>query len=293
MNKQTVLQKALNFFLTKIIIGIVVIGLLVALTEWLRKLLLDKTNLADDIKNIIVGVADSAIAVSGYILLFKTYEKRRIKELSASAFSKNVIIGSVTGLVLQALFILVIYTVGTYSIVYVNPAPTLISPFAFALTAGFVAEILIIGVLFRLLEEQLGTVITLTIFIILFAVLHVKIEGATFVSVGATAMQAGFMLPAAYVFSRSLWLPIFLHFSWDFAEPGIFGGINPSSSITQGLFTSKIVGSPLITGGQTGPQDSLQSLILCLLTGVIFLLLAKRKNNLIKPNWQTTATNKR
>jgi hypothetical protein len=106
-------------------------------------------------------------------------------------------------------------------------------------------------------------------------------------------MQAGFMLPAAYVFSRSLWLPIFLHFSWDFAEPGIFGGINPSTSITQSLFTSKITGSSLLTGGQTGPQDSLQSLILCLLTGVLFLLLAKRKNNFIKPNWQITATNKK
>jgi len=104
-------------------------------------------------------------------------------------------------------------------------------------------------------------------------------------------MQAGFMLPAAYVFSRSLWLPIFLHFSWDFAEPGIFGGINPSTSLTEGLYTSKITGNSLLTGGETGPQDSLQSLIFCLLTGIIFLLLAKQKNNFIKPNWQRAANN--
>ncbi|HEY5462770.1 MAG TPA: CPBP family intramembrane glutamic endopeptidase [Hanamia sp.] len=288
MNKQTALQKAFDFFLTKIIIGIGVIGVLVFLTEWLGRLLLGKTNLTDDIKNIIVAIADSVIAVSGYILLFRVYEKRQIKELSASSFGKNAAIGCVSGLLLQSLFILVIYTFGIYSVVHVNPASILITSFAFALTAGFVAEILIIGVLFRLLEQQTGTAIAVTIFIILFAVLHINIKGATFVSVGATAMQAGFMLPSAYVFSRSLWLPIFLHFSWDFAEPGIFGGINPGSSITQGLFTSKITGTQLITGCQTGPQDSIQSLILCLLTGVIFLLLAKRKDNLIKPNWQTT-----
>jgi len=220
------------------------------------------------------------------------YEKRQIKELRASTFGKNAVIGCVSGLLLQSLFIIVIYLAGTYSVVRVNPVSTLVVSFAFALSAGFVAEILLLGVSFRLIEEQSGTVIAFTIFIVLFAVLHMNAKGATIVSIGATAMQAGFMLPAAYVFSRSLWLPVFLHFSWDFAEPGIFGGINPSTSITQGLFTSKITGAPLLTGGQTGPQDSLQSLVLCLLTGTLFLLLAKRKNHFIKPKWQRTATNR-
>ncbi len=113
--------------------------------------------------------------------------------------------------------------------------------------------------------------------------LHINVKGATFVSVGATAMQAGFMLPAAYIFSRSLWLPVFLHFGWDFAEPGIFGGINPSTSLAHGLFTSTINGPSLVTGGRSGPQDSLESLLLCLLTGALFLWLAKQRNNFIKP----------
>src|SRR6476660_6393979 len=76
------------------------------------------------------------------------------------------------------------------------------------------------------------------------------------------------------------------------SEPGIFGGINPSSSLTQGLLTSKIAGNSLLTGGETGPQDSLSSLLLCLILGLIFLTLAKRNNNLIRPQWKTTATNK-
>jgi len=192
------------------------------------------------------------------------------------------------GMLLQALFILAIYLGASFSVVNVNPASVLISPFAFALTAGFVAEIIIIGIVFRLLEEQTGTVIALLIFITLFAVLHVNAKGATIVSVGATALQAGLMLPAAYVFSRNLWLPIFIHFGWDLAEPGIFGGINSSSSLTQGLLTSKIAGNTLLTGGESGPQNSLTSLLLCLGTGFIFLVLAKRKDKLIKPRWLVT-----
>ena len=290
--KQTPLQKALHFFLTKMIIGIGVIVLLVAVIEWLGSSILDKTNLPDDKKALTVAVAGAFIATTGYIFLFRIYDKRPIHELSASAFFNNATVGFLTGVALQSLFILVIYLTGTFLIVNINPVSTLISPFAFALTAGFVAEIIMIGIVFRLLEQQTGTVIALFIFIILFAILHINVKGATLISISATAMQAGLLLPAAYVYSRTLWLPIFLHFGWDFAEPGIFGGINPSASLTQGLLTSKIAGNSLFTGGETGPQDSLSSLLLCLLSGLIFLSLAKQKNNLIKPQWKTTATNK-
>ena len=290
--KQIPFQKVLYFFLTKMIIGIGVIVLLVALVEWLHSLVLDKTNLSDAVKALIVSVAQAFIATAGYIFVFRVYEKRRIHELSAALFMKNATMGFLTGLILQSLFILIIYLAGTFLIVQVNPVSTLISPFAFALTAGFVAEIILIGIVFRLLEQQTGTLIALLIFIILFATLHVNVKGATLVSIGATAMQAGLLLPASFVFSRNLWLPVFLHFGWDFAEPGIFGGINPSSSLTQGLLASKIAGNSLLTGGETGPQDSLSSLLLCLVLGLIFLSLAKRKSNFLKPYWRTTATNK-
>lgn len=281
MNKQTTLQKAFHFFLTKMIVGIAVIVALVALVELLRSFLLDKTNLSSDTKAVTTAITEAITAVAAYIFLFRVYDKRQINELSRAKFINVAITGFLTGILLQTLFILVIYIAGTYSVVHVNPASTLIAPFAFALTAGFIAEIIMIGIVFRLLEKQTGTVIALSIFILLFAVLHIKTKGATFVSVSATAMQAGFMLPAAYVFSRSLWLPIFLHFGWDFAEPGIFGGINPSSSLTHGLLASKIAGNSLLTGGETGPQGSLTSLLLCLLLGFIFLVLARQKTNLI------------
>jgi membrane protease YdiL (CAAX protease family) len=282
--KQELLQKALHFFLTKMIVGIGVIVSLVAFIEWLRSLILDKTNLSNDVKALIVSVAEAFITTTAYIFLFRAYDKRRIHELNAATFINNAVIGFLTGILLQSLFILIIYLAGTFLVVNLNPVSVLISPFAFALTAGFVAEIIMIGIVFRLLEQQTGTLVALLVFITLFAILHINAKGATVISVSATAMQAGFLLPAAYVFSRSLWLPVFLHFGWDFAEPGIFGGINPSSSLTQGLFTNKIAGNSLLTGGETGPQDSLISLLLCFLLGIIFLVLARQKNNLIRPH---------
>src|SRR6478752_2029612 len=101
MNKQTALKKALHFFITKIIAGIVVIGASVALIEWLRTAVLDKTNLTEDIKNIITAIADSVVAVTAYILLYRKYEKRHITELSAVNFIKYAVIGIITGFALQ------------------------------------------------------------------------------------------------------------------------------------------------------------------------------------------------
>jgi membrane protease YdiL (CAAX protease family) len=286
MSNQTTLSKIFSFFLVKIIIGIVVVVGSVFLVEWLGRLLLDKTQLNDDTKNLIIAIADVFAALSSYIFLFRYYEKRRIKELSAASFIKNAFIGFMTGLVLQSLFILVIYVFGKYSIIHINPISFLLPSFATAFTAGFVAEIVIVGILFRFAEETLGTFITLLIFFILFVLMHVNVKDATAVSVVSTAIQAGILIPAAYIFSRNLWIPIFLHFAWDFTEPGIFGGINPSISIDKSLLTSKISGASFITGGQMGPQNSVQSLLLCSVAAFIFLWLAKRKNNFIKPSWK-------
>ena len=276
MNNQTALSKILSFFLVKIIIGIAVIGGSVFLVEWLGRLLLDKTQVTDDYKNIIIAILDALAALFSYIILFRVYEKRKIKELSLSTFSKNSVIGFITGFALQSVFILVIYFFGKYSIEKINPVSFLLPAFAAAFTAGFVAEILIVGVFFRLAEEKLGTLLTLLICFIFFIVMHINVRGATIISVLSTAIQAGVLLPAVYIFSRNLWMPIFLHFVWDFAEPGIFGGINPGISIDKSLFTSNISGSPLLSGGEMGPQNSIQSLVLCSIVALIFLSLAKQ-----------------
>ena len=124
------------------IAGIAVIVLLVAFIEWLRSSIFDKTNLPDDLKALIIAVAEAFIATMGYIFLFRAYDRRRIYELSAATFIENAFKGFSTGIILQALFILIIYLAGTFLVLNVNPVSIAVSPFAFALPAGFVADII-------------------------------------------------------------------------------------------------------------------------------------------------------
>lgn len=286
MNNQTALQKTLNFFVTKIFIGIVVVGGSVALVEFTGRFLLNKTQLPFELKNGIIGITEVIIALLVYILLFRFYEKRKIKELSLATFGKNALIGFLTGLTIQSLLILVIYFSRGYSVLHVNPASFLIPGFTIAFVAGFIAEIILRGIIFRLTEEKLGTVNALIILALLFAFLQLSVPGATILSVFSTAIHAGILLSASYVFTRSLWLSIFLHFAWDFAEPGIYGAINPGNTITTSLLRSDITGSEFLTGGKFGPENSIQAIIFCSVTVLLFLFLAKKKNNFIKPYWK-------
>src|ERR1700722_1546735 len=254
MNNKNILQNILYFFLTKIIVGIGIIIGLIIFTEWFGHLLLDKTQLPDLTKTFVINCIEILLAFFAYIFLFKFYEKRKIEELKFSAFWKNATGGFFTGLILQSLFIVVIYFLGNYSVIHVNPFSFVLTGFIYALTAGFVAEILILGVAFRIIEEKFGTVIALAIMALLFAIMHSRVKDATILSVTSTVVSAGILLPVVYVCTRSLWFPIFLHFVWDFAEPAIYGAINPSMHVIQSWLESNIKGTTLITGGNFGPQ---------------------------------------
>ncbi|MEO8764674.1 MAG: CPBP family intramembrane glutamic endopeptidase [Ginsengibacter sp.] len=282
---QTAIQKITNFFLIKIIIGILTVGGSVVFVEFAGRQLLEKAQITGDLQNVTIGLAQAAIALLSYVLLFRYYEKRRIKELRLRALPANALLGCLMGLILQSLIILVLYVAGGYSIASVNPVSFLIPGFIAAITAGFVAEIMLRGILFRLTEEKLGTLVAVLFTAVFFAVIHAGVKGATVISVLSTSFQAGVLYSAVYVYTRSLWFPVFLHFAWDFAEPAIYGGINAGITLREALFTSRIEGPQLLTGGQFGPGNSIQSSIFCLVSGLVFLWLAKRKKKFIKPFW--------
>jgi uncharacterized protein len=277
--------KDLGFLLLRMAGGIALVIGAVMLTESAGRWLLDKTGMPEDLENLVISLMESALALFLYIIFFRYTEKREITELNKGLFIPMAFEGFTAGFILQALIIFVIYFSGHYHIEYINPLRNLLPGLGMALAAGFVAELILRGILFRLLEEKLGTTLTLIFLVILFAILHAGAPGASLITVGATAIHAGLLLSAAYVVSRSLWFPIFLHFAYDFAEPAFFGGVNPGIRLDHTFITAKISGAPWISGGVAGPQNSLIGLVLGLLVSGIFLWWAGKKNRFMKPSW--------
>lgn len=114
---------------------------------------------------------------------------------------------------------------------------------AIAIASAVGEEIVFRGVVFRLLEARLGTTIALVLSAAAFGLLHAGNPGATWGSTLAIACESGVLLGLAYAASRALWLPIGLHFGWNFTEGGVFG-----AAVSGGQNTGLIVAPPCRAG---------------------------------------------
>lgn len=285
-------KRILFFPLTKIIIGLFVCAGLVSIGQILTEKLLNLTTLDKDVKNLITGVIVAIITIISYTYLFRYYEKRPITELSRVGIFKNLPIGIILGVILQSLTILVIYLKGGYSIVSINPILYLVPPLTMAFTSAIFEEILMRGIIFRITEEKLGSYFALAISAVLFGLMHLSNPNSSITASIGLAIQAGLLLASAYIYSRNLWFPIAIHFAWNFTQSAIFGANVSGNTISKTLITSKIEGAEWFTGGQFGPEGSIQATLFCLIATIILLTLSYKQGKIIKPYWKQTTTNR-
>lgn len=285
METLTLKQKIFNFPITKIILALIVCLVVINLGQQIAGKLLGSTLLDKNFRNLIKGIVVSSLALLSYITFFKYYEKRDVAELAVKGIVKNLIIGTLIGFVLQALTILVIYFNGGFSIIAVNPVSFILIPITVAFTIAIIEEILVRGIFFRILEEKLGSYIALIISGVVFGALHLANPNSTLLS-GLCITFAGFLLGAAFIYSRNLWFPIAIHFAWNFTQSGIFGAITSGNEKTNSLLVSKIEGSVLLTGGEFGPEGSIQATLFCLIAAAILLFLSNKQNKIVQPYWE-------
>ncbi|MEO7976693.1 type II CAAX endopeptidase family protein [Flavobacterium sp.] len=283
-------QKLFNFPVTKIIFALIAFMAFVVVGQQIAGKLLGLTALDKDIRNLFKGIIVSALAIISYSIFFKYYEKRAVTELVVKGLAKNLIIGTLIGFVLQALTVLVIYLNGGFNIIAVNPISFILIPLTVAFTIAIIEEILVRGIVFRIIEEKLGSYISLSISSILFGALHLANPNSTLLS-GLCITFAGFLLGAAFIYSRNLWFPIAIHFAWNFTQSGIFGAITSGNEKTNSLLISKIEGSTLLTGGEFGPEGSAQATLFCLIAAIILLALSHKEKKIIKPYWKSSDFN--
>lgn len=271
-------QKILQTVLAKIIVGVVVVLASVIIGQQLFPKIPGVDLLNSDVRNFIKGIFVSTLAIGSYWFLYRKYEHREITELSANGLWKKLFAGIVTGSGLQILTILVIYLFGSFQVITVNPFSAMIIPFTVAFTVAILEEILLRGIVFRITEEKWGSTIALIISGLIFAGLHLVNPHVTLISV-LCITAVGVLLGAAYMYYRSLWVPIAIHFAWNFTQNGIFGAITSGNEKTSSLLTTQINGPEILTGGQFGPEGSIQAVLLCTAAAIIILRQLDNKNN--------------
>jgi len=125
-------------------------------------------------------------------------------------------------------------------------------------------ELMIHGYAFQLLLREVGPWATIIPFAAIFALLHGSNPASSWLS---TTITAGFgaLFGYAWLRSRDLWLPIGLHFGWNFTLP--FFGVNISGlRIRMTGYDLSWTAGKLWSGGEYGPEASVLTL------GVLVLL---------------------
>lgn len=285
METENLGKRILGFSLVRIIIGIIVVCGIASIGQIICGTLLNLTSLDSDLKNLIIGVVVAVLSILSYILLFRNYEKRDVTELSSKRLGINLIAGILLGAILQSLTIGVIYLKGKFSIVEVNPFIYLLPSMGIALTTAIYEEIIFRGIVFRIFQEKLGSYMALAISALIFGAMHLANPHSSILLALGLAIQAGILLGAAYIYSGNLWFPIAIHFAWNFTQSGIFGANISGISAGQSLFTTKIKGAAWLTGGQFGPEGSVQATLICLAAAIVLLILSHRKYNILRPYW--------
>jgi len=238
--------------------GLIAAGWLVeGLRAWL-KLPPGSTSLLDPL----LALISIAGAGAAYLLYVRLVERRTATELGLAGAGRELAAGVLIGGGLMALCVGVLWALGAYRVVGINPPLVLVSALGAALFRGFVEELLLRGAGLRLGARLLGTWPALLVSAALFGLLHARNPGASVAStIGVAA--GGLLLGAAFLATGRLWLAAGLHGAWNFAQGGVFG-LDVSGVPSIGLLRGTLAGPELLTGGAFGIEASPLATLVCL-----------------------------
>ncbi|WP_339323600.1 type II CAAX endopeptidase family protein [Paenibacillus sp. FSL W8-0194] len=228
--------------------------------------------------SLILTLVMGFLAILVYKLTLAFLARRSTPEISGQRAGMEAILGVLTGTIFITGSALIIMALGGYSFQWAgsgNMISVLISTIVAALGAAIVEELIFRGLMFQAIDQLGGRPLALAVTSLFFGVAHLGNTGATVWSAFAIFLEAGVLLGAAFLWRRNLWFSMGLHFAWNAME-GLLG-IPVSGHAAAGLFTVKVNGAALLTGGDFGLEGSIVPVAGSLLFSIPMLIASARK----------------
>lgn len=211
--------------------------------------------------NLIVSIFD---LIGTFVLLWgfiKWVDKEKFITLGFQIKNRlnNIALGILIGLLIMAvgyLALMVLEEIEYHTIVY-SIKEILISVLIFSIVS-IVEEVLFRGYVLRNLMLSFNKYIALIVSSILFALMHGFNPNMDWFSY-LDLFLAGMLLGVSYIYTKNLWFPIALHFSWNFFQT-LFG-FNVSGQDFYSLIEFQITEKNILNGGDFGFEGSVLSII--------------------------------
>jgi len=225
------------------------------------------------------------VAHGVYLGLVRLVERRDPREVELAGAAGEVARGVLAGAGIFTLIVAVLWLAGAYEVVGVNPPGAMTAALLVSLVSGYVEELLFRGVLFRIVEESLGSWLALGISSGLFGLAHVFNPNATWVSTAAIVVEAGVLLGAVYMVTQRIWFAAGMHFAWNMTQGGVFG-IAVSGADVGGLLEPRLSGPQWLSGGAFGAEVSVVAMVVGQVAGLVGLRVAVRAGHVRAGYWR-------
>ena len=209
------------------------------------------------------------VGLGVYALAVRLAEGRTPSELGLRALLPQLAAGLLIGAAMFALVMAIMAGFGLYDIRALDPAPAWIA-LGNAAQSGVVEEIMLRGVLMRLVWRAFGPWVAFAASAALFGFGHLPNPNATVFAAVCIALEAGVMLGAFYAWTGRLWVSIGVHAAWNFTQGYVFGAAVSGGDFGPAMARSTArSGHPeWLTGGAFGPEASLPGVVVCTVVGL-------------------------
>ncbi len=217
---------------TRLIATILLVAVVLFVAQLVIPLALPSTALAGSRGLIVFESAATLGVLAALFIVTRFFERRRLADigLRAGGALSSWLKGAAIGALYLTASVGILALFGGYRISAVAfSGPALATGLLLHLMVGFFEELLFRGILFRFLEEGLGTWVALVISALFFGAAHLSNPGASLWGAAAIAIEAGLSIGALYIATRNLWVVMGMHTAWNFVQGNIFG-INVSGS---------------------------------------------------------------
>lgn len=219
----------------------------------------------------------AAVAVAGYRWFVMRLERRPITELALAGAGRELWGGLGIGALLVVATYLVLLASGAFTITGAAATGVLLKPFPEQVMVAVFEEIVFRAIVFGMLQKFWGTKIALGVSTVIFVVAHMPNEGFSVLGAAMTA-AASLALSGAYLLSGRLWLPISMHFAWNYFSDAVFA-VPVSGHLARGWLQVATSGPAWLSGGTYGIEGSIVTGITWSMAAIALLTIAHRRGH--------------
>ncbi|MDR1593760.1 MAG: CPBP family intramembrane metalloprotease [Prevotellaceae bacterium] len=193
-------------------------------------------------------------------------------------YTKDIFSGIVLGAVIMTVGFLILLALNEIKVtdVVFNIYNLFISIVLFVFVA-FNEEVFLRGYVLNNFLQSMNKYLALILSSLIFSLLHIFNPNFDLMSF-AGIFLAGILLGISYIYTKNLWFPIALHFSWNFFQGTVFG-FEVSGLSMYSIINQDTVENNLLNGGEFGFEGSILSHIFIVIATLLIWQFAKKLEN--------------